>query len=764
MRYDLHCRRFIHVLLLGPLLWLLGCRPPLCILIGTVRDAQDLKMIADAQVTIAARILFTGSDGRFETPIAPGTYQVTISAPHYASESFTLAIDRRTLRHEREVLLMRRTLRGTVISDRSAQPIDGARVVHDQTVTTSDVTGCFELVVSPGAPLQVSSPGYVPVEVPYVALQSAFDPTGVQVVPFVVSLSPRTLTGTVIDAETGRPISGVLVSLAHRSVRTDASGHYELVCFEPVGSLSFAHEAYRPLSGVAYHGQAIQDARLEPWRVRIRAVDRVSSEVLPRVTVQGGEIEAQTNADGYVSLRLKPGAPLTLTLEGYDTTTLTYEGQGELEVALQPSRIVGLVRDRFTGKPLPEALVQVYSEGPVPILLRTDMDGRFVIEDGSAVRGLAVKVPGYRRLAMPITQTGRLDLALEPFEARGIYIPFGLLTVPKVITELLTLVETSELNAVVVDVKSDRARLAWPSEVPLAQELRAYQADVMDLREFLRACQTRGIYTIARMVIFKDDLLARKRPEWAVKRADGQMYLDLEGLAWADPFRQEVHDYCIALALEVAAMGFDEIQFDYVRFPSDGQTKGLLYNQESTFESRTRALAEFCAQARKALDLTPAFFSADVFGLTPLVEPSSDMGIGQRIEDIAPHVDYISPMAYPATYISGNLGLDDPLVHPYEVVYGTVSKLRERTKTKVRPWLQAYSWRGVIYGPVELFKQRRGAEDAQSCGWLYWNAAGRYRAEAFKPGAYEEFSRTFAPPAAKGEVPLSPLFHITSWP
>jgi hypothetical protein len=207
-----------------------------------------------------------------------------------------------------------------------------------------------------------------------------------------------------------------------------------------------------------------------------------------------------------------------------------------------------------------------------------------------------------------------------------------------------------------------------------------------------------------------------------------------------------VRDYIITLAQEVAAMGFDEIQFDYLRFPSDGQVKGLVYSQESTFETRTAAMGEFCAQARKALDLTPAFFSADIFGLTPWVDPSFDMGIGQRVDDIAPSVDYFSPMLYPATFISGNVGLDDPLVHPYEVVNGTVRELQKRTKVRVRPWLQHYSWRGVTYGVPELLKQRKGAEDADCWGWIYWNAAGVYRREAFKLGAYEQFCKTFVPP------------------
>ncbi len=726
---------------------LVGCQSLTRTLAGTVRDARDLTAIAGARVVVAEETLTTSLEGRFEVSVEPGTYQVDIAAPGYFAEVFTATVSKATLRYEREVVLARRRLRGMVADGLTAQPVPGAQIAQGQTLIHSGQDGWFEVDAWDDSSLLVSAPGYLPVEVSQTEVEACFEPSGKLARPVQVVLAPRALSGTVYDAETGQPVSGTLVSLGGLSTYTDESGRYRLSYLDPGGEIAFAHAAYRPLAGVVYHGQVEQVITLEPWRLVLTVRDCNSGEALPQAVVSAEEVTLRTNDQGLASLRLMPGTPLTVTLDGYRPAALVYEGQRSMGVTLLPSRLIGVLRDKATGKPLPEALVQVYTDAPTPALMRSDAEGRFLVEDGLAVKGLAVKMPGYRRLAVPITQTGRLDLHVEPFAVHGIYIPFGLLTVPEIITDLLTLVDESELNAVVVDVKSDRARLAWPSALPLAQEVEAYQPDVMDLREFLKACQTRGIYTIARMVIFKDNLLAQKHPEWAVKRANGQTYTDLEGLCWGDPFRQEVRDYNIALALEVVAMGFDEVQFDYLRFPSDGQIGGLVYSQESTFESRTGAMAEFCAQTRKALDLTPAFFSADVFGLTPLVVPSTDMGIGQRIEDIAPYADYISPMAYPATYISGNLGLDDPLVHPYEVVNGTVSSLRERAKVKVRPWLQGYSWRGVTYGVTELFKQRRGADDALSCGWIYWNAAGRYRPEAFKPGAYEEFSKTFIPPS-----------------
>jgi hypothetical protein len=125
--------------------------------------------------------------------------------------------------------------------------------------------------------------------------------------------------------------------------------------------------------------------------------------------------------------------------------------------------------------------------------------------------------------------------------------------------------------------------------------------------------------------------------------------------------------------------------------------------------------------------------SADLFGLTVWVDPENDMGIGQRVIDIAPSVDYLSPMLYPSTFISGNLGYDEPMRYPYEIVYRSCIELSKRTQTRVRPWLQHYSWKEVTYGTEELRLEKKAAEDAGTYGWMFWHAGGRYDANVFDP-------------------------------
>jgi hypothetical protein len=316
------------------------------------------------------------------------------------------------------------------------------------------------------------------------------------------------------------------------------------------------------------------------------------------------------------------------------------------------------------------------------------------------------------------------------------------LTSEERVRELVELIDRTELNAIVVDVKSDRGWLAYASDVPEAQRSGAYKSVVMDINAFLALCRERNIYTIARLVLFKDPSLAAAYPEWAVHTDDDQVWTDSEGSAWGDPFRTEVQDYNIAIAKEVAALGFDELQFDYLRFPSDGAVDQVRYVEGSTAESRSETIAAFCARLRAELDSYAVVISADVFGLTVWVSPEEDMGIGQRVVDVAPHVDYISPMLYPATFVSGNLGYQDPLQHPYEVIYRSCVELDKRIQThvpssaevaKVRPWLQHYSANGVVYGVEEMHLQKQAAADAQTHGWMFWNAAGKYQAEAFAP-------------------------------
>jgi len=267
------------------------------------------------------------------------------------------------------------------------------------------------------------------------------------------------------------------------------------------------------VEGPTYDGQERQDLTVKPWQLALAVADADTGQPLPGVTVAAGDRSATSDASGNAALQPLHGMTVTVSLDGFAPIELVYEGQDSLAVELTRARLEGHLRNAATGAPLRGARVLVYREGiAVPEVLRADDEGRFAVEESAGVHRLLIKAPGHRRHEIAISAAGTLEVELEPFEARAVYIPFMLLALPDRIDELIGLVEDSEeLNAVVVDVKGDRAWLAWESEVPLAQEIDAYHPGLMDLGDFVEMCHDRSIYVIARMVMFKDEELARSR-------------------------------------------------------------------------------------------------------------------------------------------------------------------------------------------------------------------------------------------------------------
>ncbi|HXD95015.1 MAG TPA: putative glycoside hydrolase [Candidatus Acidoferrum sp.] len=305
---------------------------------------------------------------------------------------------------------------------------------------------------------------------------------------------------------------------------------------------------------------------------------------------------------------------------------------------------------------------------------------------------------------------------------------------------VLDLLDRTELNAVVIDVKGDRGFIPYATSVDLAVHAGArgpVRWSGFDVT--LQRLKARGIYTIARIVVFKDDVLARYRPGWALlDRRTGQPWVDQEGLAWIDPFKSEAWAYALQIAREAAAKGFDEIQFDYLRFPSEGALGAIRYSAASTQQTRTATIGRFLAAARQELG-DRARLAIDVFGYTAFND--NDTNVGQRIEELATLVDVICPMAYPSAYHGGIPGYRNPVAHPYEVVAETVRRIQARsrhTHALVRPWIQDfrdYAFDRRAFGPIEVGAQIRAARDAGASGWMLWNPRNRYTVEALRsPG------------------------------
>jgi hypothetical protein len=253
------------------------------------------------------------------------------------------------------------------------------------------------------------------------------------------------------------------------------------------------------------------------------------------------------------------------------------------------------------------------------------------------------------------------------------------------------------------------------------------------MRGLVKSLKDKGVYTIARIVVFKDDLLAVARPDLAVKTGNGAIWRDREKLAWVDPSKKEVWDYNISIAVEAAQIGFDEIQFDYVRFPDK---PGLIFSMQNTEENRVGAIASFLKEARRKLMPYNVFLAADVFGYVSW--NLNDTMIGQKLESLSPVLDYLSPMLYPSGFHFGIPGYRIPVAHPYEIVSLTLKRGRERTRlpaVRFRPWIQAfrdYSFDKRHFTGKEIRAQIDAAEEFGSDGWMLWNPHNVYTAEGLK--------------------------------
>jgi hypothetical protein len=343
---------------------------------------------------------------------------------------------------------------------------------------------------------------------------------------------------------------------------------------------------------------------------------------------------------------------------------------------------------------------------------------------------------------------------------KGIYVSYAALGDADFQAHVKNLLETTELNAVVMDFKGDRGYLSFPSSVPLAQEIGAAgQPTVQDPEEFLKWYKDRDVYLIARIVTFKDNLLTRAHPGYAVTdAATGGVWKDAEGLGWLDPNLHVGWDYNVELAQEAARMGFDEIQFDYVRFPTDGAIGRATFSLPNTEEQRVAALSGFLKRAQEALKPLGVKIAADLFGYAPWV--TGDLGIGQHLESIAPYLDVLSPMIYPSTYAAGLPGESpeyrNAIAYPYDIVQRVTERAVRRARAVnpgviVRPWLQDfqdYAFDQRIYTPGEIRTQMDAARDGGGRGWLLWDPAVKYTAAALMSA-----SPTYSP-NTNGKIPV----------
>ena len=375
------------------------------------------------------------------------------------------------------------------------------------------------------------------------------------------------------------------------------------------------------------------------------------------------------------------------------------------------------------------------------------------------------------------------ETVTEPFaekvRLKGIYVT-GAMAGTSNMDNLIALVDRTELNTMVIDVKNDEGRVVYDMDSAFVREIGAVKEYVSDMPGLIRKCKEHGIYLIARIVAFKDPFLAENRQDLALTDKNGNIFRDKSGLAWVNPYKREVWDYLLEIARQAASVGFDEIQFDYIRFSTDAGMSKVDFGEDALEQDKEDVITEFTIYAAQELHDMGVPLSADVYGV--IIDSKLDASIvGQNYYEMAKHLDYISPMVYPSHYGPGNLGLAVPDAQPYETIFRSMKTSRkvlagmgreaedmqvsgndisgnsisgnsisensasgnsmdaadpkdlvpnQEIRADVRPWLQDFTatWvKGHIrYGPEEIRAQIQAVYDAGYEEWILWNASNRY--------------------------------------
>lgn len=310
-----------------------------------------------------------------------------------------------------------------------------------------------------------------------------------------------------------------------------------------------------------------------------------------------------------------------------------------------------------------------------------------------------------------------------PDEVNAIYLTGPYLSSQSRLDKVLSLIEETEINSAVIDVKDFSGRIYLNIENDTLSKYNALQSWVK-MDEIIEKLHEKNVYLIARIAVFEDPILSSNKANLAIKDKDGNLWKNYNGLSWVDPSSKEVWDYNILIAKEAWKMGFDEINFDYIRFPTDGDLKAISYNLNG--KTKVGAMNEFYEYLRN--ELTGIRISADLFGLTTVID---DIGVGQNIEDASKYFDFVCPMVYPSHYTSGFNGYIDPSGYPYEVVFKSLNKASDKI-SNIRPWLQAFDLLGYDYDKDEIQKQIKASKDAlldNYSGYMLWNSQNVYDKE-----------------------------------
>ncbi len=330
-----------------------------------------------------------------------------------------------------------------------------------------------------------------------------------------------------------------------------------------------------------------------------------------------------------------------------------------------------------------------------------------------------------------------------PEAVKAIYMTQCVAGTPSFRKDLVKIADETEINSIIIDIKDYTGSLVFRSNKELLKENGGGGCRSIDIREFIESLHKKGIYVIGRITVFQDPFYTSLRPDLAIKLFSSKttVWKDYKGLSFIDAGAEDFWEYIVAVSKESYAIGFDELNFDYIRFPSDGNMQDIYYpfSEEKILADpdfgKAKVVRNFFAYLHDNLKDTGAILSADLFGMT--TTNGDDLNIGQVLEYAEPYFDYIAPMVYPSHYPKGFLGFENPNNHIYEVVNYSMRKGVEKmlnassSPLKLRPWLQDFDY-GGDYGPVEVRAQIQATYDAGLTSWMLWSPSNRYTLDALE--------------------------------
>lgn len=327
-----------------------------------------------------------------------------------------------------------------------------------------------------------------------------------------------------------------------------------------------------------------------------------------------------------------------------------------------------------------------------------------------------------------------------PESVRAIYMTSWVASTPSIRQGIIDLIAETEINSVIIDIKDDTGMISFEGDDAVLAKMGSYENRIKDIRELIDIFHSMDVYVMGRVAVFQDPHLTSIWPEEAVKsKSTGEVWTDRKGLSWVDAGSERVWEYITRVAIDSHKQGFDEINFDYVRFPTDGNMSDMVFPY-SEGKDKNDVLEDFFIYLNQKMTEAEITSSADVFGMVAVA--NDGIGIGQVLEKITPHVDYVAPMVYPSHFAHNFKGLGDPNEDPYGVIYHSMKdaydKLLEAQALetseegkakfdtdKLRPWLQDFDY-GGDYDAADVRAQIQATYDVGLDSWMLWDPSNKY--------------------------------------